>query len=53
MEVKYNLTGPARKALVKAIENITGEKAIYKKSPVLRLHGCRLHHHQGRYLTVG
>ena len=33
MEVKYNLTGPARKALVKAIENITGEKAIYKKVP--------------------
>lgn len=33
MEVKYNLTGPARKALVEAIENITGEKAIYKKVP--------------------
>ena len=33
MEVKYNLTGPARKALVKTIENITGEKAIYKKVP--------------------
>ena len=33
MEVKYNLTGPARKKLVKAIENITGEKAIYKKVP--------------------
>lgn len=33
MEVKYNLTGPARKELVKAIENITGEKAIYKKVP--------------------
>nr|DAI06868.1 MAG TPA: hypothetical protein [Caudoviricetes sp.] len=33
MEVKYNLTGPARKALVKAIENIIGEKAIYKKVP--------------------
>lgn len=33
MEVKYDLTGPARKALVKAIENITGEKAIYKKVP--------------------
>lgn len=33
MEVKYNLTGSARKALVKAIENITGEKAIYKKVP--------------------
>ncbi len=33
MEVKYNLTGPARKELVKAIENITGEKAIYQKVP--------------------
>lgn len=33
MEVKYNLIGPARKKLVKAIENITGEKAIYKKVP--------------------
>lgn len=33
MEVKYNMTGPARKELVKAIENITGEKAIYKKVP--------------------
>lgn len=33
MKVKYNLTGPARKELVKAIENITGEKAIYKKVP--------------------
>ena len=33
MEVKYNLTGPARKELVKAIENITGKKAIYKKVP--------------------
>nr|DAK77235.1 MAG TPA: hypothetical protein [Caudoviricetes sp.] len=33
MEVKYDMTGPARKKLVKAIENITGEKAIYKKVP--------------------
>ena len=33
MEVKYNMTGPARKELVKAIENITGAKAIYKKVP--------------------
>lgn len=33
MEVKYNMTGPARKELVKAIENITGKKAIYKKVP--------------------
>ena len=33
MEVKYNSTGPARKELVKAIENITGKKAIYKKVP--------------------
>lgn len=33
MEVKYNMTGPDRKELVKAIENITGAKAIYKKVP--------------------
>ena len=33
MEVKYNMTGPARKELIKAIENIIGKKAIYKKVP--------------------
>ena len=33
MEVKYNMTGPARKELVKAIENIIGKKSIYKKVP--------------------
>lgn len=33
MEVQYNRIGPARKELVKAIEEITGKKAIYKKVP--------------------
>ena len=33
MEVKYNRTGPDRKELVKAIEEITGKKALYKKVP--------------------
>lgn len=33
MEVKYNRTGPDRKELVKAIEEIFGKKAIYKKVP--------------------
>lgn len=33
MEVKYNRTGPDRKALVTAIEEIIGKKAIYKKVP--------------------
>lgn len=33
MEVKYNRIGPARKELVRAIEEITGKKAIYKKVP--------------------
>lgn len=39
MEVKYNRTGPDRKALVAAIEEIIGKKAIYKKVPSWRLHG--------------
>lgn len=33
MEVKYNRTGPDRKELVKAIEENTGKKALYKKVP--------------------
>lgn len=33
MEVKYNRAGPDRKALVTAIEEIIGKKAIYKKVP--------------------
>ena len=33
MEVKYNRTGSDRKELVKAIEEITGKKALYKKVP--------------------
>jgi len=33
MNAKYNVTGTDRKALVEAIENITGEKAVYKKAP--------------------
>lgn len=33
MNAKYNVTGADRKALVEAIETITGEKAIYKKAP--------------------
>lgn len=33
MEVKYNRTGPARKELVQAIEEITGKKAIYMRVP--------------------
>ena len=31
--VNYNVSGSGRKALVKAIETITGTKAIYKKAP--------------------
>lgn len=33
MEVKYNRIGPDRKALVTAIEELIGKKAIYKKVP--------------------
>jgi len=33
MEIRFELTGAARKELVKAIENITGEKAVYMKMP--------------------
>lgn len=33
MEVKYNMSGPARKELVKAIEEITGKKAVYMGVP--------------------
>ena len=33
MKATYNVTGEDRKALVKAIENIIGEEAIYKKAP--------------------
>ena len=33
MKAAYNVTGADRKALVKAIENIIGEKAVYKKAP--------------------
>ncbi|MCH4034735.1 MAG: virulence protein [Lachnospiraceae bacterium] len=33
MELNYNVTGDERKALVKAISGITGEKAVYKRMP--------------------
>ena len=33
MEIRFELKGAARKELVKAIENITGEKAVYMKVP--------------------
>ena len=33
MKATYNLIGVARRNLVKAIENILGEKAVYKKLP--------------------
>jgi len=33
MKIRYELTGKARKDLVKAIEKITGEKAVYMKLP--------------------
>ena len=33
MEANYNVTGDERKALVKAIETILQQKAIYKKTP--------------------
>ena len=33
MKATYNLIGAARRNLVKAIENILGEKAVYKKLP--------------------
>lgn len=33
MKANYNVTGNARKALVAAIENLTGEKAVYMRMP--------------------
>ena len=33
MKATYNVTGATRKELVKAIENIIGEEAVYKKAP--------------------
>jgi len=33
MKIRYELTGNKRKELVKAIEKITGEKAVYMKLP--------------------
>lgn len=33
MEVKFNIVGTERKALVKAIESITGEKSKYLGMP--------------------
>ena len=33
MEIKYNLTGTERKALVKAVSNIIGEKSKYLGAP--------------------
>ena len=33
MEIKYNLTGTDRKALVKAVSNIIGEKSKYLGAP--------------------
>ena len=33
METRFNVTGTERKALVKAIENIIQETAVYKKAP--------------------
>ena len=33
MEIKYNLTGTERKALVKAVSNIIGKKSKYLGAP--------------------
>ena len=33
MEIKYNLTGTDRKALVKAVSNIIGKKSKYLGAP--------------------
>ena len=33
MKANYNVTGNDRKALVAAIENLTGDKAIYMRMP--------------------
>ena len=33
MKANYNVTGNGRKALVAAIENLTGDKAIYMRMP--------------------
>lgn len=33
MEIRYNVTGAERKALVEAIAKIAGTKAVYKKAP--------------------
>ena len=33
MKANYNVTGQERKALVKAISDLTGDKAVYKFMP--------------------
>ena len=37
-EIAYNMTGDRRKALVEAIANYTGEKAIYQNAPSFAYH---------------
>ena len=37
-ELAYNITGDRRKALVEAIANYTGEKAIYQNAPSFAYH---------------
>ena len=37
-EIAYNITGDRRKALVEAIANYTGEKAIYQNAPSFAYH---------------
>ena len=35
MEIKYNLTGTERKALVKTVSNIIGEKLKFQTTPTM------------------
>lgn len=37
-EIAYNITGDRRKALVEAIANYTGEKAVYQNAPSFAYH---------------
>ena len=37
-EIAYNITGDRRKALVEAIANYTGDKAIYQNAPTFAYH---------------
>ena len=46
MEIKYNLTGTERKALVKAVSNINGEKSKYWSTVVCLSNWRRLYSYE-------